>query len=208
MISVPVTDIKGKELAAVEVDEAKLGGEVRLNLMREAVQMYEMNQHVCTKATLTRGEVAGTYHKMYRQKGTGNARAGQRQVPHRRGGGVAFAHTSRNLTYHMPRKSRRLATQSAILSRLTDQEVRLVDQLAIDTPRTKTILEFLKAVNVSGKTLLVCDGDHTSVWKSARNITGVKVCRAVDVNTYDLLEPDTVIFTQSAFQSVLEAYGS
>ena len=208
MISVPVFDILGKTLDPVEVDAGKLGGEVRLALLREAIQMYEMNQHVCTKGALTRGQVRGSTRKMYRQKHTGNARAGGRRVPHRKGGGVAFPPVTRSLTYHMPRKARRLAACSALLSRLQDGEVSLVDKIELEAPKTKTIAGFLRAVDLQGRCLLVCDGDHTVVWKSGRNIEGVTVRRVVDINAYDLMAPDRVVFTRAAFQAALEALGA
>lgn len=208
MISIPVYDIHGNALQPVEVDENRLGGKVNTALLREAVQMYEMNRHVCTKGHLTRSEVSGTTRKMYRQKHTGFARAGQRSVPHRRGGGVAFAPKTRDISYRLPKKALRSATRSALLSRLLDNEVSLIDEVKMDEPRTRAIASLLKALDVSGHSLLVIDGDYTNVWKSGRNIPELSVRRAADVNAYDLLEPDRVLFTQAAFQHILEALGT
>ena len=205
MISVPLYDIDGKTLDAVEVDAAMLGSEVRLTLLREAVQIYERNRHVCTKGHLTRGEVRGSTKKLYRQKHTGYARAGQRTVSQRRGGGLAFAPKTRILTVHLPKKARKAAARSALLSRLLDGEVCLVKAIELDAPRTKTIADFLKNVGLDGRRLLVCDGDHTLVWKSGRNICGLTVRRVTDLNAYDLMAPNKVIFTQKAFETALEA---
>jgi len=205
MISVPLYNTKGNLLDPVEVDEEALGGKVRRDLLREAVQMYEMNRHVCTKATLSRSQVKATTHKLHRQKHTGYARAGQRTVPHRRGGGVAFAHRPRNLAYHMPRKARRNATRSALLARLLDGEVSLLNEIKLEEPKTRRLADILKAIKLSGRCLLISDGENPNVWKSGRNIAGLTLRRAADLNAYDLLKPDSVLFTQAAFQSVLEA---
>ena len=207
MISVPLFDIDGNSLDPVEVDEKVLGGEVRQVLLREAVQMYEMNRHVCTKAQLTRGEVAGSTRKMYRQKHTGNARAGQRTVPQRRGGGRAFAASPRDLSYHMPKKARRNAAQSALLSRLLDQEVTLVKEIQADAPKTRLIAGMLKNIGIDGGCLLVVEGDNPNVWKSARNIESLSVCRVSDLNALALLERNRVLFTEAAFQKTLEVLG-
>jgi len=208
MISVPTFDIRGSRLDPVEVDESVLGGRVRISLLREAVQMYEMNRHVCTKGHLSRGEVAGTTRKMYRQKHTGSARAGQKTVPHRRGGGLTFAVNTRDISYHIPQKARRNATRSALLARLLDHEVSLVHGLKLDAPRTKTIAEMLEALGLSGRNLLIVDGDDNNLWKSGRNLPNLAVQRAADINAYDLLKPDHVLFTRTAFQRVLEALGT
>ena len=208
MISVPVFDMQGNRLDPVEVDENRLGGRVNRPLLRQAVQMYEMNRHVCTKGHLTRGEVRGTTRKMYRQKHTGNARAGQRTVPQRRGGGLAFAPKTRDIGYRMPRKALHAAAKSALLSRLLDEEVRVVDGLAMDEPRTRTVAKTLRALEVEGRGLLVLDGEEPNLWKSARNIARLSVRRAADLNAYDLLAPDHVLFTRTAFERVVEALGS
>jgi len=205
MISIPLYGIDGETLEPVTLEESRLGGTVRLKALREAIRAYERNRHVCTKGHLSRGEVSGSTRKLYRQKHTGFARAGQRTVPHRRGGGLAFPPRTRNRVVRLPRKMRQAATRSALLSRLLDGEVCLVKSIDLDAPRTKTLADFLKRAGLSGRRLLVCAGDHTLVWKSGRNIAGLTVRRAQDVNAYELMAPDGVIFTQAAFDAVLEA---
>ena len=208
MISVPMYDITGRALEPIEVEEGLLGRRVRRILLREVVQMYEMNRHVCTKGHLSRGQVSVSTRKMYRQKHTGQARAGQRSVPHRRGGGLAFPPNTRDISYHLPKKARRNATRSALLARLLDNEVSLVDELRIDVPRTKTVADMLRALDLTGRTLLVVDGDDANVWKSGRNLAKLAIRRAADINAYDLLAPDRVLFTQEAFRRVIETLGS
>ena len=208
MISVPMFDIQGQALQPVEVDESSLGGYVKRQLLRQAVQMYQMNQHVCTKGHLTRGEVSGSTRKIYKQKHTGNARAGQRTVAHRRGGGMAFPPMTRDISYHIPKEARRGATRSALLARLRDGEVSLVSEMALEAPKTKTVAAMLKSLHVEGRCLIVVEGDNPNILKSARNIPAVTIRRAMDVNAYDILQPKRLIFTQTAFQRVIEALGS
>ncbi len=208
MISVPVFDKQGQKLAPVEVDESALGKRVKKSLLRQAVQMYEMNQHVCTKGTLTRGMVSGSTRKLYRQKHTGNARMGQRVTPQRRGGGVNFAPMTRDISYHMPKQARKVATRSALLSRLSDNEVSILAEASFEAPKTKGVVALLKSLGVSGRCLIVVEGDNGNLWKSARNLPRVTVRRAADVNAYDLLQPDRLVFTQAAFNRVFEALGS
>jgi len=208
MISVPVFDKQGQKLAPVEVDESALGKRVKKSLLRQAVQMYEMNQHVCTKGTLTRGMVSGSTRKLYRQKHTGNARMGQRATPQRRGGGVNFAPMTRDISYHMPKQARKVATRSALLSRLSDNEVSILAEVSFEAPKTKGVVALLKSLGVSGRCLIVVEGDNGNLWKSARNLPQVTVRRAADVNAYDLLQPDRLVFTQAAFNRVFEALGS
>lgn len=205
MISVQVFDNQGKTLPPVEVDEAKLGGKVHKMLLRQAVQMYENNQHVCTKGHLTRGMVSGSTRKMFKQKHTGNARMGQRMTPQRRGGGVAFAPQSRDISYHMPKEARRVATRSALLARLNDGRVSIVNDITLDAPKTKVIVALLKSLDVKGRCLIVVDGENPNVYKSGRNIPTVSVRRAADLNALELLQPERLIFTQTAFNRVLEA---
>ena len=205
MISVQVFDMQGQALAPVEVDEQSLGGRVRKPLLRQALRMYQMNQHVCTKGHLTRGMVSGSTRKIYRQKHTGMARAGQRMVPHRRGGGLAFPPMTRDISYHMPKAERRGATRSALLARLRDGEVSLVREISLGAPKTRAVADMLRSLGIQGRCLIVVDGDNPNVLKSARNLPTVEVRRAADVNAFDLLQPDRVLFTQTAFQKVIEA---
>jgi len=205
MISVPVFDIEGKPLQPIEVDETRLGDGVRIALLRRVVHMYEMNQYIGTKGHLSRGEVSGSTRKMYRQKHTGYARAGQRTVPHRRGGGLAFPPRTRDLSYRLPRKALVGARRSALLARLRDGAVCVVESIPLEAPKTRVIARFLKAIGAAGRSLLVCDGDHTVIWKSGRNIPGVTVQRAGDLNAMHLLDADRLIFTRSAFDRFWEA---
>jgi large subunit ribosomal protein L4 len=170
--------------------------------------MYENNRHVCTKGHLTRGMVSGATRKIYRQKHTGNARAGQRTVSQRRGGGLTFAPQARDISYHLPREQRRNAARSALLSRITDGEVSIVNEIALEKPKTKAVVALLQTLGVQGSCLIVVDGDNPNVYRSARNIPAVDVRRAADLNALDILQADRLLFTQAAFNRVLEALRS
>jgi len=208
MISVPVYDIQGNSLDPVEVDERLLGNKVSLALLRQAVRIYDANRHVCTKRQLSRREVSGSTRKMYRQKHTGNARAGQRTVPHRRGGGLAFAARPRNVSRDLPRKARKNAARSALLSRLLEDEVSLINEVKLEVPKTRVIAALLRNLKIAGRCLLVIEAGNIGAWKSGRNVAHLNVRRAQDINAYDLLNSDRVLFTQAAFDKVMETLAS
>ena len=130
MIEVPVFNQAGSKVDTIQVDEAKLGGEVRTNLLKQALVMYHANQRQGTVRTLARGEVAGSTRKMFRQKGTGNARTGGIRNPIKKGGGHAKQKRPKDWRQDMPKKARQLATKSALLMKFQANEVRVVDNIA------------------------------------------------------------------------------
>jgi len=204
MINVPTYNLEGVPVGSVTVDEALLGGSVRLPLLRRAIAIYERRRWVGSHFTRGKGEVAGSGRKMYRQKHTGLARAGQRRVPHRRGGGVAFAIHNRHIPDDMPRQALRRALLSAMLARLQDGVVRVIDDPQLAQPKTRVVAELLEKLGLSGSCLLVTGERPELLWKSARNIAGVTVCRVQDLNAYVLLEPEHVLFTRSAMARFME----
>src|ERR1041385_5211034 len=139
MIEVPVYNQSGSKVDTIKVDPAKLGGEVKRNLLKQALVMYHANQRQGTVRTLARGEVAGSTRKLYRQKGTGNARTGGIRNPIKVGGGHAKNKRPKDWRLAMPKKQRRLARDSAILSKLKSGDVRVVDQIALEQPKTKAV---------------------------------------------------------------------
>src|SRR5687767_4538322 len=147
--------------------------------------MHRANQRAGTHSTLRRGQVAGSTKKLFRQKGTGNARAGTRRSNKRKGGGTAKGPKPRDYSYTMPKKSVRIATRMAVLAKLQDQEVVLVDDLAFDAPKTKEMAGVLKALNLGTTTCLIgTAGYQPQVYKSARNIRGVEILPAGEFNAY------------------------
>src|SRR5438874_4579241 len=169
MIEVPVYNQAGQKLETVQVDEQKFGGEVNKNLLKQALVMYHANQRQGTVRTLARGEVAGSTRKMFRQKGTGNARTGGIRNPIKKGGGHAKQKRPKDWRQALPKKARRLATQSAILLKIQDKEIRVVDGLQIEKPRTKEMVAVYKALGIDRSCLFALEGRNENLEKSARN---------------------------------------
>src|SRR5437660_3489740 len=145
MIEVPIYNQSGEKVESFNVDEAKLGGTVRKSLLKQALVMYHANQRQGTVRTLARGEVAGSTRKMFRQKGTGNARTGGIRNPIKKGGGHAKQKRPKDWRQALPKEARRLATQSAILSKLQSGDVRVLNELKFDQPKTKLMANVYKA---------------------------------------------------------------
>src|SRR5262247_2805414 len=141
MIDVPVFNQLGKKVESISVDEAKLGGEVRKELLKQALVYYHANQRQGTVRTLARGEVSGSTRKIYRQKGTGNARMGTIRQPVRVGGGHAKQKRPKSWRQGLPTKQRRLATKSAILSKIQSNDIRVLDAIKLDQPKTKFVAQ-------------------------------------------------------------------
>lgn len=202
-IAVPVFNRLGQQVGTIDVDPQEFGGKISTRLMHEAVIMYQANQRAGTHSTLRRGEVAGSTKKLFRQKGTGNARVGTRRSNKRRGGGTAKGPKPRDYSYAMPRKAIRSATRMAILCKLRDSETVVIDDLGMTAIKTKEIVGILKALNISGMTCLI--GTETLdpiVYRSARNIEGIKVLPANEFNTFIVLKQKRLVLTKSAFESL------
>src|SRR3989441_11178781 len=140
MVSVNVCNRQGETVGTVDIDPAEFGGTVNKQLLHEVVLMYLANQRAGTHSTLRRGEVAGSTKKLFRQKGTGNARVGTRRTNKRRGGGTAKGPKPRDYEYHLPRKSGRAATRMAILSKFADKEAIVVEDLTVSQPKTREMV--------------------------------------------------------------------
>ncbi|HBN77479.1 MAG TPA: 50S ribosomal protein L4 [Planctomycetaceae bacterium] len=203
MISLPIYNQQGSEVGTYEFDPAELAAGVNKQLLHDVVVMYEANRRVGTSATKSRGMVSGSTKKMYRQKGTGNARAGSKRSPIRRGGGHTFAKTTRDWSYRLPKKAIRLATRMALLSKFEDEQVRLVDDIQFDSPKTKSVVTMLSGLGLEpSKTLVTTQDYNVNFWKSARNIAGLRVSPAAGLNAYDLLHQRMLVVTTSALDSL------
>ena len=199
MISAPIRNMAGGEVGSYDFESTDLAPGINKQLLHDAVVMYEANQRVGTSATKSRGMVAGNKQKMYRQKGTGRARAGGRRTPIRRGGGHAFAKAPKDWSYRLPRKAVRLATRMALLSKFEDGEAIVLDGLSVDEPKTRIIAGMLKSLGVDGETcLLAIHEADQDVWRSSRNIAGLQVTPCRDLNAYDLLRQRRLIITRDA----------
>ncbi|MGL6073901.1 MAG: 50S ribosomal protein L4 [Fimbriiglobus sp.] len=222
-ISVPVVSTTGAQVGTVEVDPAAFGGKISKQLLHEVVLMHLANQRAGTASTLRRGEVAGSTKKLFRQKGTGNARAGTKRTNKRRGGGTAKGPKPRDYSYSLPKQAIKAATRQAILSKFLDGKVIIVDALSMDKPETKKIAGVLKAIKVSKKSMTIGeDGKETTVitevplydttcligtagydgnvYKSGRNLEKVKVLPAAEFNAYTVLKQKTLVLTKAAFE--------
>jgi len=201
-VNLAVYDISGKQVGSYEIDPAELAPSVNKQLLHDAVVMYQANQRQGTFRTKNRGEVAGSTKKLYKQKGTGNARAGARRSGTRRGGGHIFAKRPRDFGWRMPKKALRAATRMALAARLADDEVKLVSGLELGSPKTAVVAKLLKTLGISEKTVLVAPAKHDDMlWKSARNIDGVSVSPVGDLNAWSLLQPRAVLMTTAAIDA-------
>ena len=202
MVSLTVYDRTGAEVESYDIDPAELAPRINKQLLHDVVVMYQANLRQGSACNKSRAEVRGSTQKMYRQKGTGNARAGSRRSNVRRGGGRAFAKKPRDFSYRLPKKAVRLATRMAVASRIADQEITLIDDLAFESPRTKDMASILKALKIDGQTLLVAvDGYNVNVYKSIRNLQGVAVLPVSDLNTLDVLRPKRLLMTKAALEA-------
>src|SRR5438128_9654305 len=143
MLSLNIVDREGNAVGTVEIDPAEFGGKINRQLLHDVVLMYLANQRAGTHSTLRRGEVAGSTKKLFRQKGTGNARVGTRRTNKRRGGGTAKGPKPRDYEYHLPKKAVRDATRMAVLSKLADKEAIVIEDLSLSAPKTKEMAGIL-----------------------------------------------------------------
>jgi large subunit ribosomal protein L4 len=209
-LSLNVFNAQGESVGTVEVDPGELGGKINKQLLHEAVLMYLANRRAGTHSTLRRGEVSGSTKKLFRQKGTGNARVGTRRTNKRRGGGTAKGPKPRDYEYHLPKKAVRAATRMAILSKLQDQETVVVDDLKLPEIKTRQVVAVLRALNLDGFTCLIGLGaadidEEKRIYKSARNLRGIAVTPARDFNAYDVLKPKRLVLTRAALQELCKS---
>jgi large subunit ribosomal protein L4 len=221
-ITVPVVNKSGESVGTVSIDPAAFGGKISKQLLHDVVLMYRANQRAGTHSTLRRGEVAGSTKKLFRQKGTGNARAGTKRTNKRRGGGTAKGPKPRDYEYHLPKKAVRAATRMAILSKFRDGEAVIIDELSFAAPKTKDMVAILKAIKAGKKT--ITQGDETiekdiyladttvllgtggydpTVYKSGRNIESLKVLPATEFNAYTVLKQKRLLLTRAALDVLL-----
>lgn len=205
-LAVPLFSKTGEQVGTVDVDPNDFGGKISPRLMHEAVLMYEANQRAGTHSTLRRGQVSGSTKKLFKQKGTGNARVGTRRTNKRRGGGTSKGPKPRDYSYRLPKKAVRAATRMAILSKLKDNEALVIDDLGLAGFKTKEVAGILKALNLKGVTCLIgTDILDPVVYKSARNIEGVKVLPASEFNTWIVLRQKRLVLTKSALEALRQA---
>jgi large subunit ribosomal protein L4 len=199
MASVSVTKVStGKASGKVELDDALFGVDPNVPVMHQVVTAQLAARRAGTQSTKTRAEVAGGGAKPWRQKGTGRSRQGSIRSPQWRGGGVALGPKPRSYRQRTPKKMVRLALASALSDRRADGKVVVIDDWGIDAPSTKTAAEILGKVGVEGRVLAVLTRDDEVVWKSLRNLPDVHVLTTDQLNAYDVLVSDYVVFTKDS----------
>ena len=203
MIDVKVYNKDGKEVESLQVDEAVFGGTVRYPLLKQAIVMYHANKRVGTAMTKNRARVSGTTKKMYRQKGTGNARAGMITSPVRVGGGHTFNKMPRDFSKDMPKKMRRMACNSAILAKLENDGVVIIDQLSFEAPKTKDFASILGNLKIDRSCLVTLNQNDANIYKSARNLPKVDVMVVNDLNAGIICNKQKMLFTKDAFMTLI-----
>jgi large subunit ribosomal protein L4 len=196
----------GKEAGSVELAETLFAAPINEALLHQAVVRQLAGRRLGTSNTLTRGHVNGGGKKPWRQKGTGRARQGTKTAPHWVGGGVVFGPHPRGYEQRMPAKMRRSALRGALSAKQADGALRVVEGFEIDEIKTTTMIERLGAWKAEGKVLLVLDARDEKVELSCRNLREVRVILADSLNVVDLLEADTIVFTQGALDRAQEVY--
>lgn len=203
MINVPVVNMAGESVGTYEFDPAELAKGINKQMLHDVCVMYALNQRVGTVRTKSRGEVAGSTKKLFKQKGTGNARAGTKRSPTRRHGGHAFAKRPKDWSYRMPRKMLQAATRMAILSKFQDGEAVVLSELKLPEQKTKVVAGVLKALGVSEQTCLLAIKEHDPVvWKCSRNIESLWVSPGSNLNAYDLLHQKRLVITREAMDEI------
>jgi large subunit ribosomal protein L4 len=204
MISVPIRNQAGQPTGAdYQFDPSELAPGVNKQLLHDAVVMYENNLRQGTVKSKSRAEIAGSSKKMYKQKGTGRARMGNKRTPIRRGGGHAFAKRPKDWSYRLPRKSLRLATRMALLSKFLDGEAIVVDAVTLSGIKTKQIAGMLKSLGVADSSCTLAIENHDPVvWKSARNIPELSVAPAGELTAYTLLRRKHLVVTKGALDRI------
>ena len=203
MAKLKVFDRSGAEVDTYDIDPAELAPRINKQLLHDVVVMYQANTRQGSAKTKSRAEVAGSTRKMYRQKGTGNSRAGSRRSGIRRGGGHIFAKQPRNFGYRLPQKAIRAATRMAIASKIIDEQIVVIDDLSFEAPRTKEMASILAALGLADVTTHVTTAEHDSnVYLSIRNINRVTVSEVSGLNALNVLKPRHLLITRAALDVI------
>ena len=206
MIELPVYNKEGKQVDAINIDETLLGTEVNPTLLKQAYVMFHSNRRQGSARTKSRGMVIGSTRKIYKQKGTGNARMGQVRTNIRKGGGVTFAKTRTHEHFRkdMPKKMRQLANRNALLAKLVDGEVKCIIDLDFKTPKTKEFKAILDAVGVNRSCLVAVDSENRNAAVSARNLDNVDTIRVDQLNVFELLNHRFLVVDKASIEAFLD----
>jgi large subunit ribosomal protein L4 len=205
MVDVKQYKADGTESGTYSFDESLFGDKIRWKLLRQVVVQYEQVRRRGTRGAKTRGQVKGTSKKPWRQKGTGRARVGTRQSPIWRKGGVVFGPKPYEYNHSIPQKMRRAAMDSAVLGKLKDNEISVVEDFGLDAPKTKQALTALTGAGHTKSTLVVVDTHDRVLWLSLRNIPHVSLMTVSELNAYDWLRHQNVVFTKAGADALQES---
>ena len=206
MPNIAVVDMAGKNVGEITLSDAIFGIKPNAVVMHMAVVNYLANQRQGTQSTLTRTEVSGGGKKPWRQKGTGHARQGSIRAPQWRHGGIVHAPKPRDYSYSLNKKVSRLALKSALSDKVATGSLIVLDELKVDSYKTKTVAECLKAIGAQKKTLIVLADNNAFAVKSIANIAGAKSAQVNTINTYDIINADTLVIVKDAAAKLEEVY--
>ncbi|MBQ8393917.1 MAG: 50S ribosomal protein L4 [Clostridia bacterium] len=206
MPNIKVVNMTGTQVGEMALSDMIFGADVNEAVLHAAVRAYLLNQRQGTQSTLTRSEVSGGGRKPWRQKGTGRARQGSTRSPQWTHGGIALGPKPRSYTTKMNKKVKQIALFSALSSKVASNEMIVVDSIAATEFKTKTMAAMLSAIGAGKKSLVVLDAPNAMVVKSLSNIAGVKVAYTNTINTYDILNCNTIVFAQAAVEKLQEVY--
>ncbi len=206
MAKIDILNLSGAVVGSMDLSDAIFGIEPNAAAMRTVVLNILANRRQGTHSTKTRSEVRGGGKRPYRQKGTGRARHGSTRSAQYVGGGVIFGPKPRSYSYTVPKKIRRLAMKSAFSSKMADTKIVVVDELNFDTMKTKNMVDFMKAINITDSALVVLGGKNENVEKAARNLPTVKTAFVNTINVFDILKYDSFIMTKEAAEKIMEVY--
>lgn len=206
MPTIKVVDMSGKEVSTLTLSDKVFGAEVNGAVLHTAVKAYLANQRQGTQSTLTRTEVSGGGKKPWKQKGTGRARQGSTRAPQWTHGGVALGPKPRSYRITITKKTRRTALFSALSSKVADGKMIVVNNIAADAYKTKTMVGMLNAIGADKKALIVLPEVDAKVVKSCGNIEGVNTTVYNSINVYDILNCDTLVVAEAAVKKIEEVY--
>ena len=206
MPTIKVLNMAGAEVGTMELSDVLFGGEVNGTVLHAAVRAYLLNQRQGTQSTLTRSEVSGGGRKPWRQKGTGRARQGSTRSPQWTHGGIALGPKPRTYRTDLNKKTKRLALISALTDKVNNGKLIIVDDIKLDTYKTKVMADMFKALGAERKPLVVLPEVDSFIVKSCANIPGAKTCLYNTINVYDILNADTFITTVAAVKMLEEVY--
>lgn len=206
MPNIAVVDMAGKSVGEITLSDAVFGIKPNAAVMHAAVVNHLANQRQGTQSTLTRTEVSGGGKKPWRQKGTGHARQGSTRAPQWRHGGIVHAPKPRDYSYSLNKKVKRLALKSALSDKVLTGDMIVLDELKTETYKTKVVADCLKAIGAGKKTLIVLEDNNAFAVKSIANIAGAKSAQVGTINTYDIINADTLVVVKNAVAKLEEVY--